>query len=176
MRVNPEILEFLRQSPFAALCLELDLGRGPEAVVVVKSTADLLASLRERQAKVSAAWAVHPTAHGPVVCLAVRAGEEARGELGGEVYFDVADEEDLSLLRRLAGQTALRFAFLSEELEPAWLAEAPWDEVRRLETEQVTDRAEEFAERAEELDFEKAKAVFQEAFSLDRLLERTAPP
>ncbi len=175
MNVGPETLEFLRQQSFAVLCLELELGRGPEAVVVVKSTGDVVGSLRERRAKVAAGWTVHGTAHGPVVSLVVRAGDDRVGELAGEVYFDVGSDEDQALLQRLAGQEVLRFAFLSEDLEPVWLAETAWDEVRRLETEQVTDRAEELLERTEDYDFEKAKTLFQEAFPLDRLLERVLP-
>ena len=55
------------------------------------------------------------------------------------------------------------------------MAETAWDEVRRLETEQVADRGEELLERTEDYDFEKAKALFQEAFPLGRLLERVLP-
>ncbi|MDW7709149.1 MAG: hypothetical protein SCH98_01650 [Deferrisomatales bacterium] len=170
--VNEEVKRFLRGRDFAVLCVVLDLGGGPEAVVVVKSTADLLAGLRLAQAPVEMGWALERTPHGPVLCLVVRCAGDGVGELAGEAYFDPADQEDLSLLERLAGQERVRAAFLDEELQPVWLAEEEWDEVRRLETEQVRDRLEELRERCRQYDFEAAKRAFQDELPLARLLDR----
>jgi hypothetical protein len=172
MKVGEEVKGFLRGQDFAVLCLELDLGLGPEAVVVVKATGDLLARLRDARARVEVGWALERTTRGPALCLVVRCAAGGVGELAGEAYFDPGNEEELGLLERLAGQERLGAAFLDEELEPVWLAEAEWGEVRRLEAEQVRDRAEELLEWAQEYDFEAAKGIFQENLPLERLLAR----
>ncbi len=172
MRVGEDVRRFLRGQDFAVLCLEIDLGLGPEGVVVVKATRDVLDRLRDARARVEVGWALEQTTRGPALCLVIRCAAGEVGELAGEAYFDPGDEGDVGLLERLAGQERLRAAFLDEELEPAWLAEAEWDEVRRLETEQVRDRAEELLERSQEYDFEAAKGMFQEDFSLEPLLAR----
>ncbi|MHB8766365.1 MAG: hypothetical protein ACYDA8_18790 [Deferrisomatales bacterium] len=175
MRVSDELRQYLKSQPFAALCLVLDLGNGDEAVVVVKSTADLLAGLRAAGAAAEVGWVVERTPRGPVLCLVGRASAPEVGELAAEVYFDPADPADGELVALLAGQARLRVAFLDEELSSPWVAEVPWDEVRRLEAEQVWDRAEELLERVTDYDFEAAKEWFQEELPLGRLLARAFP-
>jgi len=175
VRVNEEVKDFLRSQGFAVLCVELDLGQGAEAAIVVKSSRDVIDSLRERGAPVETGWWVAATPWGPVVCLVLRCRHPQVVELTGETYLDPAAGPDRSLLERLGTQERLRIVFLDEELSPAWLAEATWDEVRRLEAEQVADRAEELLERAEEVDFARAQEHFQQAEPLDRLLSRLFP-
>jgi len=175
MQVSDEVKAFLRTQGFAVLALELDLGQGPEAVVVVKATRDVVGALRGREAPVEVGWLVERTDDGPVLCLALRCEEAGVGELAGEAFFDPADPDDLALLGRLATQERLRVAFLDEELEPAWVAALPWDEVRRLETDQARDRAEELLERAPGYDFARAKERFHRDVPLDVLLGRALP-
>jgi len=175
VRVNEEVKGFLRSQGFAVLCLELDLGQGPETAVVVKSTRDVVEALRDRDAPVETGWRVRATPWGPVVCLVVRCRHPQAGEVAGETYLDPAVAEDRELVERLEDQERLRIAFLDEELSPVWLAEAAWDEVRRLEAEQVGDRAAELLERAEQVDFDRAREHFQQEEPLDRLLARLFP-
>ncbi len=175
MQVSDEVKAFLRTQGFAVLVLELDLGQGPEAVVVVKSTRDVVAALRERGAPVELGWVVERTEDGPVLCLVLRCEQEGVGELAGEAFFDPADPADLALLRRLATQERLRAAFLDEDLEPVWVAAVAWDDVRRLEADQVRDRAEELLEQAPGYDFARAKERFHRDVPLDRLLSRALP-
>lgn len=172
MKVSEDVKEFLRQRDFAVVCLELDLGSGPEAALVVKATGDLLADLRKAEALLEVGWAQERTPGGPVVCLVLRCAASGVGELAGEAYFDFSDEGDLDLLERLGGQERLRVAFLDEDLAPVWLAQAPWDELLRLEAEQVGDLAGELGERGMPYDFQAAKADFEERVPLDRLLAR----
>ncbi len=175
MKVTEEVRRYLKSQPFALLALPIDLGRGEEVVVLVKTRRDLAEALRERDAAVEAGWVVEETPRGPVVCWVVRAEAPSVGDLVGEVYFDPADPADMDLVRALAGQERVRAAFLDEALQPVWLTDLAWGEVRRLEAEQVRDRAEELLERAEEYDFDAAKDLFQEAHPLDRLLARLFP-
>jgi len=175
MRVNEELKDFLRSQGFAVLCVELDLGQGSETVVVVKSSRDVVEALRARGAPVETGWQVQATPWGPVICLVLRCRHPEAGELAGETYLDPAAEEERDLIARLGSQERFRVAFLDEELSPVWLAEVAWDEVRRLEAQQVVDRGEELLERAEELDFARAKEHFQQAEPLDRLLSRLLP-
>jgi hypothetical protein len=170
--VGEEVKAFLRERDFAVLCLELDLGSGPETALVVKATGDLLAGLRKAEAPVEVGWAQGRTPDGPVACLVLRCAATGVGELAGEAYFDFSDAGDLVLLERLGRQERLRVAFLDEELSPVWLAEVPWGELLRLEAEQVRDLADELGERGAPYDFQAAKADFEERLPLDRLLAR----
>lgn len=170
MKVSEEIKEFLRERDFAVVCLELDLGGGPEAVLVVKSTGDVLGRLREAQARVEVGWAQGRTPDGPVACLVLRCASKGVGELAGEAYFDLAGEGDLALLDRLGVQERLRVAFLDEDLAPVWLAQADWGEFLRLEAEQLRDLADDLGERGAPYDFQSSKAGFEEQVPLDRLL------
>jgi hypothetical protein len=172
VKVGEEVKGFLRERDFAVVCLELDLGSGPEAALVVKATGDLLADLRKAEALVEVGWAQGRTPDGPVACLVLRCFASGVGELAGEAYFDLSDEGDLGLLERLGGQERLRVAFLDEDLAPVWLAQAPWGELLRLEAEQVRDLAGELGERGAPYDFQAAKADFEERMPLDRLLAR----
>ena len=160
---------------FAALCIGMDLGQGTEPVLIVKSSRDLLHSLRAARAEPEVAWLIHRTDLGPVVCLVVRTQAEGVGSLAGETYFDPAGEGDRELLGSMTSRTRLRVVFLDEDMEIDWVAEIPWDEVRRLETEQVIDRAEELIESAKNYDFLKAKESFQDSVPLDQLLARAFP-
>jgi hypothetical protein len=162
----------LEAQSFAVLCVGMDLGQGVEPILIVKSSRDLLDSLRAAGAAPEAAWLVHRTDLGPVICLVVRAQAEGVGLLAGETYFDPAGRGDRELLRSLTSRPRLRVVFLDEDLELEWPAEIPWDEVRRLETEQVIDRAEELLESVRSYDFLKAKESFQETFPLDQLLAK----
>jgi hypothetical protein len=175
MQLSDDVRRFLEGAPLAALCLPLDLGRGQEAVLVVKGTLDLLEGLRAAAAPVDVGWVLEPTARGPVLCLVVRSGAAGVGDLLAEVYFDVADPGDALLLERLAGQAGLRVAFLDEDLGVAWAPELAWDEVRALEADQMRDRAEELRERTEAYDFDAAKELFQEALGLEGLEARAFP-
>jgi hypothetical protein len=175
VRVNEELKDYLGSQGFAVLCVELDLGQGEEFVILVKSTGDVIGALRERGARVEVGWRVAPTPWGPVVCVVLRCRHPEVGELAGETYLDPGAPADRGLLDRLATQQRLRVAFLDEEVCPAWLAEAAWDEVRRLEAQQASDRAEELLERADTVDFARAQAHFQDAEPLDRLISRLFP-
>jgi hypothetical protein len=157
------------------LCVSADVGQGEEAVILVKSSRDLLSGLKEAQVPVDLGWVAENTSKGPCVCLVVRAQGADVGELVGEVYFDAGDEEDRRLVRLLGSQPRLQVAFLDEELDIAWLVALPWGEIRRLEAEQAWDRAEFWLERSPEYDFQGAKALFQESVGLDRLVERAFP-
>lgn len=175
MQLSDELRSYLEQAPFAALCVALDLGHGREAVLVVKSTGDLLESLRAAAAPVDTGWAVEETPHGPVVCLLVRCAKERVGELLGEIYFDAASPDDREMLELFGSQAVVRAVFLDEDAKAVWSAEVGWDEVRRLHAEQVADRAEELLERAEACDFAAARIAFQEQLPLDRLVARAFP-
>lgn len=172
MQLPEEVRRFLEESALAALCFPVDLGAGAEAVLVVKAAGDLIGALREVDAPVETGWVVEGTSRGPVVCLAVRATAPDVGELLAEVYFDVLDPADEQLLQSLASQEGLRTVFLDEEMAVAWAPRLAWSEVRRLEADQVRDRAEEFAERCEECDFGAARELFQEAVALAGLEAR----
>ncbi len=175
MELHEEVRAFLEAQAFAVVCLDLDLGRGPEGVVVVKASADLISGVKGEARRVDTAWIVERTESGPVLCLLVRVGKGGVGELAGEAYFDPGDQEDLSVLRRLLAQDRLFVAFLDETLVPAWTAELPWDEVKRLGVEQALDRAEQLLEETEIYDPDRARRSFQADFSLDRLLSRAFP-
>lgn len=172
MQLSEELKAYLEEVPFAALCVALDLGHGEEAVLVVKASGDLLSSLREAKAPVKAGWIVEATDQGPVVCLLVRSESPGVGELLGEVYFDASSPEDREMLDHFGRQEAIRAVFLDDDAKAVWSAEIPWDEVRRLEAEQVADRAEELLERAETYDFAAARDGFQEEVPLDRMVAR----
>ncbi len=175
MQLSDELKGLLETLPFAAVCLPLDLGRGPEAVLVVKATADLLGGLKAAEAPVAVGWVVEATARGPAVCLVLRAEAPGVGELAGELYFDPSDPGDDEALGLLAAQERLKVTLLDEDLHVAWVADVPWGELRRLEAEQVRDRAAELLERCPEYDLEAARALFQDAVPLDRLLARAFP-
>lgn len=175
MKMNETVKSLLESQPFAVVCLSVDLGNGEEALLLVKSSTDLIVSLREASAPVQFGWVVERTERGPALCSVIRVRDEAVGELAGEVYFDPADEADRELLKRLSTQARLRAAFLDENLGVAWLADIPWDEVRRLQVEQVCDRAEELLERTEDYSFEEAKALFQDRMPLGRILQMAFP-
>ena len=172
MQLSDELRSFLEGVPLAALSVALDLGHGPEAVLVVKSTRDLLGALRGAAAPVDAAWVVENTDHGPVACFIVRVRAPQVGELLGEIYFDASSPPDLEMLGLLVGQENVRAVFLDDDVSVSWVAEVPWDEVRRLEAEQVADRIEELLERSPSADFEAAKRSFQDEFPLDRIVSR----
>ncbi len=172
MRIDEQVRAYLKSLNFAVLCVAVDLGAGDEGLVVVKTTGDAIEALKGASARVEVGWIAEPTGAGPVVCLVVRAGAHSTGELVGEVYFDPENDDDLALLETVAGQQRLRVAFLDEDLEPGWLAEVPWDEWRRLQVEQVRDRAEQLLEQAEAYDFDAARDAFQERFTLDDLTAR----
>jgi len=169
------VKRYLEAQSFAVLCVGMDLGQGTEPVLIVKSSRDLLDSLRAAGAQPEVAWMVHRTDLGPVVCLVVRTQAEGVGSLAGETYFDPAGEGDRELIGSMTSRTRLRVVFLDEDMELEWVAEIPWDEVRRLETEQVIDRAEELMESAKSYDFSKAKENFQDSVPLDQLLARAFP-
>ncbi|NTU59931.1 MAG: hypothetical protein HGA98_02605 [Deltaproteobacteria bacterium] len=172
MQISEELKAYLDSVSFAALCTELDLGHGPEAVLVVKSTEDALTALRDHGARVELGWVVEATDAGPVVCLVLRARAEGVGDLVGEIYFDPSSAEDRETLSRFQRQDAVRAVFLDEESAAVWTASVAWDEIRKLEAEQVDDRAEELLERAEHVDFDEARAAFQGSVPLEALLAR----
>lgn len=175
MQFHEEVRAFLEAQAFAVVCLDLDLGRGREGVIVVKASGDLLSGLDRSQARIDTGWIVENTESGPILCLLVKVGGEGVGELAGEAYFDPADDEDLAMLRRLAGQERLFVVFLDEAIAPVWTVEVAWDELKRLEVEQALDRAEELLETSEIYDPERARNTFQRSFSLDQLLSRAFP-
>ena len=172
MQVDEAFKEYLRGQAFAVMCLEMDLGIGGEAVLLVKASRDLVDGLREAKAGVRLGWLVEDTTTGPLLSLLFVCGQEGVGELAGESYFDIAAEEDHRLLDHLGRQERLNVAFLDEELEVAWFHSLPWPELRRLAAEQAADRAEELLERAENYDFEAAKEEQQQRLSLDQLLAK----
>ncbi|MBI5014920.1 MAG: hypothetical protein HZB55_05435 [Deltaproteobacteria bacterium] len=172
MQLSEEVREFLEAASLAALFVPLDLGRGEEAVLVVKSTRDVLEGLKAASPPIELGWVLEPTERGPALCLAVRVRSPGIGELLAEVYFDVTDPADGNLLERLASQTRLQAALLDEEMDVVWVAEVPWDEVRALESDQMRDRAEELAERTEAYDFESARSLVHETVSLEQLAAR----
>ena len=47
MKLSEELKGFLEQAAYALVCVSLDIGSGPETVVVVKSSADLIGGLAE---------------------------------------------------------------------------------------------------------------------------------
>ena len=175
MKVDEAFKEYLKGQAFAVLCLEMDLGSGPEAVLLVKTDRDLAEGLREASAAVRLGWVVQDTSAGPLVCLLFLCGQEGVGELGGESYFDVGAPEDRDLLGRLAAQERLPVTFLDEGLEVVWFQALPWPELDRLAVEQAVDRAEELLERAENVDFEAAREELQGQFTLDQLVEKAFP-
>ena len=175
MQVDEAFRAYLKDQAFAVLCLEMDLGSGPEAVLLVKTNRDLADGLRGAEAAVHLGWLVEETATGPLLCLLFLCGQDGVGELGGESYFDVATEEDRELLGRLAAQERLPVAFLDEELEVAWFRALPWPELERLAVEQALDRSEELLERTANYDFEAAREELQQRFTLDQLVERAFP-
>lgn len=172
MQLPDEVRDFLSAAPFASLCLALDLGAGPEAVLVVKGSRDLLEGLRQAGAAPEVGWVVHRTGWGPVVCLAVRSAADGAGDLLGEAYLDAGDPADRGLLASLARQPRLLSVFLGEELEVVWTPEIPWGEVERLAAEQAGDRAEELLERCAAPDFDRAREAFQDEVGLAALARR----
>ncbi|MDF1556322.1 MAG: hypothetical protein P1P84_24865 [Deferrisomatales bacterium] len=175
MQVDEAFQAYLKDQAFAVLCLEMDLGSGPEAVLLVKTNRDLAEGLRAAEAAVHLGWLVEDTATGPVLCLLFLCGQDGVGELGGESYFDVAAEEDRQLLGRLATQERLAVAYLDEELQVAWFRALPWPELDRLAVEQALDRAEDLLERTESYDPEAAREELQQRLTLDQLVERVFP-
>lgn len=175
MQFREELKAFLREQPFVALFVNVDLGEGEEAVLLLKSTADLIDGLRNAKAAVELGCVSELTESGPVICLVVRVGAPDVGELVGEVYLDPGDEEDQALLERLRSQEGLRAVFLDEDLGVTWLTRLTWGELQRLEVEQAQDRGTFWMERTDSADFERARAMFQEVWSLDRLLARLFP-
>ncbi len=167
--------EYLKAQSFAVLCVGMDVGHGIEAVVIVKSSRDLLDGLRAAQARPELAWLVDRTEAGPILCLVTRTHAETVGSLAGETYFDPTSDLDRDLLKRLTEQTAVRMVYLDEDAEVVWLAEVAWDEIRRLEAEQVLDRAEQILDRTKGYDFARAKELFQDSVTLDDLLDRAFP-
>jgi hypothetical protein len=176
MQISEELRAFLEAAPFAVVCVPLDLGTGDEAAVLVKSTRDAIEGLRGADARIEVGWAVESTERGPVVCLLFRTAGEGAGDLVGEAYFDPSDEGDRRLFELLSRQEVLRVGFLDEELSIGWVRELAWGELRRLEADQVRDRAEQWLESMPEYDFDSARELFQERFALDELLERVFPP
>jgi hypothetical protein len=172
MEIREEVKDFLKSAPFSVLAAVLDLGKGPETVLLVKSTADLLESLRGADAPVRVGFAAERTDAGPVACLYLCVRAEGVGELVGEAYFDLLVEEDHESLARLGGQERLKVAFLGEDLSPVWLADATWDELDRVCAEQACDRAEQLWEDAGEFDPARAREAFQDRFPLEDLVRR----
>lgn len=172
MEIREEVKEFLKSAPFAVLAAVLDLGKGPETVLLVKSTADLLGTLRGADVPVRVGLAAERTEAGPAVCLYLCVRAEGVGELVGETYFDLFVEEDHEALARLGGQERLKAAFFDEDLSLAWLADAAWDELDRICAEQMCDRAEQLWEEAGEFDPARARESFQALFPLDDLVRR----
>ena len=172
MELSEEIRDFLHDTPFAVLCRPVDVGQGEEVVVFVKSSRDLAQGLRTSGAPVEVGWVAENTPRGPCVCLVLKVEAPSVGELAGEALFDPADEDDRRLFGLLSSQARLQIAFLDEELNLPWLTQVPWDEVRRLETEQVWDRAETWLERTKDYDFEAAKEHFQAGLGLDSLIAK----
>jgi hypothetical protein len=175
MQVDEAVKAYLREQSFVVLCLEMDLGSGPEAVVLVKTQRDLVDGLRGAQAAVHLGWLVEMTESGPLLCLLFLCGQAGVGELGGESYFDVAEAADRSLLGLLAAQERLPVAFLDEELAVAWFLPLPWPELDRLAAEQAMDRTEELLERTEYYDFEAAREELQQRLTLDQMVQRVFP-
>ncbi len=171
MKLSDEIQDYLKQSPFALIIVKLDLGKGEEGLIIVKGSDDLLMALKEDEAEVNVGWLVEQTDFGPVACMTLVSGSEKTGRLVGESYFDIFGEEDRTMLELLASQERLKAAMFGEEMNLCYLADVEWRDLDRLMVEQVADRAEELGERADELDFTKAKELFQEEFSLDILAE-----
>jgi len=175
MQIDDAFKAHLKEQAFVLLCVELDLGAGPEAVLLVKTDRDLVDRLHTAEAPLGLGWRVEGTTAGPVVCLLALCGQAGVGELAGESYFDVALAEDRRLLERLTAQERLPVAFLDEELAVAWFRPLPWPELERLAVEQALDRAEELLERTESYDFAAAREELQQRFSLDQLVDRVFP-
>ncbi|MBI5444472.1 MAG: hypothetical protein HY900_25080, partial [Deltaproteobacteria bacterium] len=130
MRFSDEVKAFLEAASFAVVCVSAEIEERTEAVLLVKSTGDVIDSFRAAGAGVRVGVVVERTASGPVVCLVFRAEGETAGDLVGESYFDAADPEDGRLFDLLGSQEVLRIGFLDENLEMRWVAELPWGEVR----------------------------------------------
>lgn len=172
MQLTDELRDFLADASFALLCVELDLGAGePELVILLKSSGDILAELKEVRAEARVGWMAEETQWGPVVCLVFHCEAQGAGDLMGEIYFDVSDRDDRAMLRTLACQTRLKAAMFDEEMELAYLADVARTETDRLFAEQALDRAEALLETAEQLDFDLARDRFQERFGLEELLD-----
>lgn len=176
MRVTDEVKSFLEAASFAVVCVTAELESRNETVVLVKSSRDLIDSLRSAGARVEVGFVDERTDRGPVLCLVLRAAGSGSGDLVGETYFDPTDEADARLFEQLGAQEILRVAFLDENMDLCWAAEVPWPELRRLEAAQVWDQAEGWLEDVESYDLEAAKELFQNSSGLDRLLERAFPP
>lgn len=169
--LSEDVKKYFEGTSFAFLCLSLDLGAGSETVLLLKSTRDLLEGLKAAAAPVRVGWKAEQTPAGPVACLCLLAQDPAVGELFSETYFDVGDDGDRELLTSLSAQPRLKAAFFGEETELVWLADVPWGDLERLVAEQVFDRAEAWLEDTEEPDFDRARTLFQETVSLERLRE-----
>jgi hypothetical protein len=171
MMMSEELKQHFEASPFALVCVTLDLGAGPETVLLVKSSKELIAGLKEAKAPVRVGWLVQKTEAGPVPCLCLLAEAGGVGELMGEVYFDLLDDNDRVAFQALGGQARFKVALYDEDMELGWLADAAWGDLERLYAEQAFDRAEELLEKAEAPDFYRARELFQELVSLERLRE-----
>ncbi len=159
--LDKEIIDYFRESGFAVIIAKLDLGEGTEAIVLVKSTKELLDGLKSSKAVPAVGFITEKTEAGPVVCLALACEAPSVGELLGEAYLDIFEEGDEELLKMMAAQPRLRVAMYDEELSLAYLTQTPWGEISRLSAEQALDRASELAEKTKNPDFDRALDLFQ---------------
>ncbi|PLX41554.1 MAG: hypothetical protein C0608_05300 [Deltaproteobacteria bacterium] len=170
MKLSEEIKEYLKGAEFAFLCLKMDLGGGEENILIVKSTGELLRGLKGENAEVRVGWLTEATEAGPVICLTLVSKSSASGELVGETFFDVFEDEDYDALKDILSQPRLKVAMFDEGMEVAWLAEAVWGELERICAEQALDKAEEAAGKVENPNFSLARELFQEKVPMDTLV------
>ncbi len=170
MKLSEELKSYLDQAAYALVCVTLDLGNGSETVVIVKSTADLIDGLAKAKATVGVGWLVEQTDQGPVACMCIKCADDNTGELVGETYFDLINEDELDTLEGLVNQPRLKVAMFDEEMDLKYLADARWGALEQLYAQQAFDRAEELMEKTEVYDFEKARDLFQDKVNLEKLV------
>jgi hypothetical protein len=172
MQISDEIKSYMESVPFGMLAVKLDLGAGLESVILVKSTRDLLSSLREKKAAVNIGWVVNPTEAGPVACMCLTSTGDGIGELVGELYFDVLIDEELEMIETIGTQERLMAALFDEEMDLVWATEIKWGDLAQLYAEQAGDRARELGENATRegvhADFKKASELFRDEVPLKR--------
>lgn len=175
MQINEDVKNWLKEASFAMTPVKLDLGKGEEAVILVKSTKDVINSLKGAKAPVRIGWVVLPTGKGPVACLCLNAESAGVGSIFAESFLDPVADTDYSLIQSIGGQERVKAAFFDEEMEMLWAPDVEFGAIERLLAEQAADRADELAERAMlfnlELDFQEAVQFFQTEMPLEKLLE-----
>lgn len=170
MQMTDELKDFLLGQLHVIVCIEADIGKGNEVLVVVKTSRDLAKALSDAAAPIEIGWIVHKTIHGPAICMAARSEDEKIGAFACETFFDISINEDISTMNLLAKQSQLRAALFDEELGIVKVVEIRWNEIQRLRVEQTIDRAEELFELCDDYDLIKAKELFYEDFPMEKLL------